>query len=198
MQFDSRASFVSSAILNPQFTYTIFHTYAQNTVDAHHQKLNEMQGQQDIFDMQMATVVMAASSQQASFDSQMARAVMDASAKQIGFDSHMAKAALEASDQQASFNDQMARAVMDASDKQAGFDTHMARAVLAASDQQTDIDNQMSKSRRRSALAADDMKAAYEKMTSDNAADQKKVAAQVCTTYLIGVQNSVLHTSPCM
>ena len=159
MQFDSRASFVSSAILNPQFTYTIFHTYAQNTVDAHHQKLGELQGQQDIFDMQMATVVMAASSQQASFDSQMARAVMDASAKQIGFDSHMAKAALEASDQQASFNDQMARAVMDASDKQAGFDTRMAKA----------------------ALDAVDMKAAFDKLTFENA-DQKKTAAEVSST----------------
>ena len=79
-------------------------------MDAHRLKLNEMQGQQDSFDKQMASAVLAASSQQASFDTQMARAVKDASAKQAGFDTQMATAVLAASNQQRNLHSHMARA----------------------------------------------------------------------------------------
>ena len=56
------------------------------------------------------------------------------------------------------------------------FDMKMAQAETAASVKRTSFDSQMA----RSALEAVDMKAAYDKLTSENA-DQMKTAAQVRT-----------------
>ncbi len=86
----------------------------QNEVDANRVKLDEMQGQQDMFDHQMAKAALAASDQQTNFNDQMARAV------------------LAASDQQTSFDCRMATAELAASSKQIGFDHHMAKAKMAA------------------------------------------------------------------
>ena len=73
--------------LNPDsdlLAWSIF--FVQNEVEATRIKLGELQGQQDLFDKQMAAAVLSASTQQTSFDTHMARAASDANDMKVAYD----------------------------------------------------------------------------------------------------------------
>ena len=155
----------------------------QNATDANQAKLNEMQGQQAMFDEQLARASLVASDQRISFGNQMARAALDASDQQTSFDEQMARASLAASDQRITFGNQMARAALDASDQQTSFDEQMARASVAASDQRISFSNQLARAAldasdqqtsfnsqmAKAAMEAGDMKVAYNRLARASA-----------------------------
>ena len=55
-------------------------------VEANRVKLGELQGQQDVFDRQMAAAVTAASNQRTSFDTLMARSALEAIDMKAAYD----------------------------------------------------------------------------------------------------------------
>ena len=169
----------------PQHTWSVstLQLNMQDATDANQAKLNEMQGQKDMFDEQLARASLVASDQRISFGNQMARAALDASDQLTCFDEQMARASLAASDQRITFGNQMARAALDASDQQTSFDEQMARASVAASDQRISFSNQLARAAldasdqqtsfnsqmAKAAMEAGDMKVAYNRLARASA-----------------------------